>query len=83
MNVDNLKLGAKALLPIVLMAAIVVAMVAFGGFKLSGVSSTASDIIERRAAGTLDIDRARVSVVNIVYDVFAATTFDEIGRAHV
>ena len=76
MNVDNLKLGAKALLPIVLMAAIVVAMVAFGGFKLSGVSSTASDIIERRAAGTLDIDRARVSVVNIVYDVFAATTFD-------
>jgi methyl-accepting chemotaxis protein len=75
-NVDNLKLGAKALLPIVLMAAIVVAMVAFGGFKLSGVSSTASDIIERRAAGTLDIDRARVSVVNIVYDVFAATTFD-------
>jgi methyl-accepting chemotaxis protein len=75
-NIDNLKLGAKALLPIVLMAAIVVAMVAFGGLKLSGVSSAASDIIERRAAGTLDIDRARVSVVNIVYDVFAATTFD-------
>ena len=76
MNIDNLKLGAKALLPIVLMAAIVVAMVAFGGLKLSGVSSAASDIIERRAVGTLEIDRARVSVTNIVYDVFGALTFD-------
>jgi methyl-accepting chemotaxis protein len=75
-NIDNLKLGAKALLPIVLMAAIVVAMVAFGGLKLSGVSSAASDIIERRAVGTLEIDRARVSVTNIVYDVFGALTFD-------
>jgi len=75
-NINNLKLGAKALLPIALMAAIVVAMVAFGGLKLSGVSSTASDIIERRAVGTLEIDRARVSVANIVYDVFGALTFD-------
>ena len=79
MNINNLKLGAKALLPIALMAAIVVAMVAFGGFKLSGVSSTASDIIERRTVGTLEIDRARVSVVNIVYDVFGELTFDSGG----
>ncbi len=79
MNLDNLKLSAKALLPIVLMAAIVVAMVAFGGFKLSGVSAAASDIIERRMVGTLAIDRARVSVVNIVYNVFGELTFDNSG----
>ena len=79
MNLDNLKLSAKALLPIVLMAAIVVAMVAFGGFKLSGVSAAASDIIERRTVGTLAIDRARVSVVNIVYNVFGELTFDSDG----
>jgi methyl-accepting chemotaxis protein len=75
-NVNNLKLGAKTLLPIALMAAIIVAMVAFGGLKLSGVSAIASDMIERRAVGTLEIDRARVSVANIVYDVFGALTFD-------
>ena len=79
MNIDNLKLGAKALLPIVLMAAIVIAMVAFGGMKLSGVSSVASDIIERRTVGTLAVDRARVSVVNIVYNVFGELTFDNSG----
>ena len=61
------------------MAAIVVAMVAFGGFKLSGVSAAASDIIERRMVGTLAIDRARVSVVNIVYNVFGELTFDNSG----
>jgi len=75
-NLDNLKLSAKALLPIALMAAIVVAMIAFGGMKLNGVSAAASDIIERRTVGTLTIDRARISVVNLVYNVFGQLTFD-------
>jgi hypothetical protein len=75
-NLDNLKLGAKALLPIALMAAIVVAMIAFGGMKLNGVSAAASDIIERRTVGRLTIDRARISVVNLVYNVFSQLTFD-------
>ena len=79
MTIDNLKLSAKALLPIVLMAAIVIAMIGFGGYELNGVSSKASDIIERRAVGTLAIDRARVSVVNVVYNVFGALTFEDSG----
>jgi methyl-accepting chemotaxis protein len=75
-NIDNLKLSVKALLPILLMAAIVIGMIAFGGFELSGVSGRSSDIIERRAVGTLTIDRARISVINIVYNVFANLAFD-------
>ena len=53
MNFDNLKLRTKTLIPLLVMALVAFAMVAFGASELSKVSDKASEIIERRdMAGT-------------------------------
>jgi len=75
MSFDNLALRTKILVPTALMALVILAIVGFGGFKLSGVGATADDLIERRALGTLALARARVDLMAAVYDVFGALNF--------
>jgi CHASE3 domain sensor protein len=48
MNIDNFKLRTKILIPLALIALVTLAMGAFSTLKLSNMSKTASDIIERR-----------------------------------
>jgi methyl-accepting chemotaxis protein len=72
---DNLSLRTKAVLPVALMGLVILAMVALGGLKLSGVSAAAGDVIERRALGTLALSRARGVLVAAAYDVFGALDF--------
>jgi methyl-accepting chemotaxis protein len=58
MFIDNLRLRAKILIPVVLMGLVVVGMAAFGAARLAVVSGKASDIIERRDMAAFQLDRA-------------------------
>jgi methyl-accepting chemotaxis protein len=58
MTVDNLKLRTKVLIPLVLMAIGVLAVAGFGAVRLNAVSSTASDIIERRDQAVVELNSA-------------------------
>ena len=75
MSFDTLSLRTKALVPMALMGIVIVAMVAVGGLKLSGLSATAGDVIERRALGTLALSRTRGLLMGAAYDVFGALDF--------
>ncbi len=76
MSLDNLTLRTKALIPVALMGLVVLAVIAFGGFKLAGVSATAGDIIARRTLGTLELSHARDDLMEAMYDVFGVVAFD-------
>jgi methyl-accepting chemotaxis protein len=76
MSIDNLRLRTKAIIPLVMMAATVLAMVGFGAVKLSGISSTASEIIEHRDLAVATQARATRSMVLVPYYVFANLTYD-------
>jgi methyl-accepting chemotaxis protein len=58
MNFDNLKLRTKTLIPLLVMALVAFAMVAFGASELSKVSDKASEIIERRDMASTQMARA-------------------------
>ena len=74
MSIDNLKLRTKTIIPLFMMAATVLAMVGFGAMKLSGISSTASDIIEHRDLAVTTEVRATRNMVLMPYYVFANLT---------
>jgi methyl-accepting chemotaxis protein len=76
MRVDDLRIRTKTLIPVVGMALLALAMVAFGAVKLIGVSATASEIIERRDAGVDLLVRASRDVLEMGYDVFGVILFD-------
>ena len=81
MNVDNLKLRTKILIPLTLMAAMVVAMVAFGATRLIGVSATASDIIEKRDLAAVELTRAAAAMSGVPHAVFAILLYDQDDKA--
>ena len=58
MSIDNLKLRTKVLIPLVLMAIGVLAVAGLGAMRLNAVSSTASDIIERRDQAVVELNSA-------------------------
>ena len=58
MTIDNLKLRTKVLIPLVLMAIGVLAVAGFGAARLNALSSTASDIIERRDQAVIELNSA-------------------------
>ena len=76
MNLDSLTLRTKALIPMALMSFVVLAVIVFGGLKLSGISATAADIIARRTLGTLELSHARDGLMEGMYDVFGVVAFD-------
>jgi methyl-accepting chemotaxis protein len=83
MNIDHLKLRTKMLLPLTLMALVVLGMVTFGSFKLSSISSEASEIIEHKNTSVANTIRATRNLVSAIYDVFGALIFDgdsEVGH---
>jgi methyl-accepting chemotaxis protein len=81
MNVDNLKLRTKVLIPLMVMAAMVVAMVVFGATRLIGVSATASDIIEKRDLAAVELTRAAAAMSGVPHAVFAVLLYDQDDKA--
>jgi len=75
MSFDTLSLRTKALVPMALMGFVIIAMVVLGGLKLSGLSATTGDVIERRALGALALSRVRGVLMGAAYDVFGALDF--------
>jgi methyl-accepting chemotaxis protein len=76
MSIDNLKLRTKTLIPLVVMALVVVAMVVFGALKLSSISEKARDIIERRDVGAADMTRASQRMLEAPYSAFGGLLYD-------
>ena len=81
MTIDNLKLRTKVLIPLALMAAVGVAMVAFGATRLVGVSATASDIIEKRDLAAVELTRAAAAMSGVPHAVFAVLLYDQDDKA--
>ncbi len=77
MNIDNLKLRTKVVIPLTLMAAMVVAMVVFGATRLIGVSATASDIIQKRDLAAVELTRAANAMSGVPHAVFAMLLYDQ------
>jgi len=77
MFIDDLSLRTKNLTPLAIMAATVLAMVTFGAMRLMAVSSTASDIIEKRNHASMEISRAGRFVVTIPYAVYGVILTDD------
>jgi methyl-accepting chemotaxis protein len=81
MNIDNFRLRTKVLIPLTLMAAVVIAMVAFGATRLVGVSATASDIIEKRDLAAVELTRAAAAMSGVPHAVFAVLLYDQDDKA--
>jgi len=79
--IDNLKLRTKVLIPLALMVAVVMAMVAFGATRLIGVSATASDIIEKRDLAAVELTRAAQAMSGVPHAVFAILLYDQDDKA--
>jgi methyl-accepting chemotaxis protein len=77
MTLDDLSLRTKNLAPLAIMAATVLAMVAFGATRLIAVSSTASEIIEKHDHASVEISRAGTFVTKIPYAVYGVILTDE------
>ena len=77
MIIDNLKLRTKVLIPLIVMATMVVAMVVFGATRLIGVSATASDIIQKRDLAAVELTRAANAMSGLPHAVFAVLLYDQ------
>ena len=76
MNIDNLKLRTKTLIPLVVMAFVILAMVAFGALNLSSISNKASEIIEHRDMAVSRMIRSSRTMMQAPYSVFGTLLFD-------
>jgi len=81
MNLDNVRMRTKSLVPIGLMAALMLAIAAFGSLKLVGMSRDASEIIEKRDVAVTLLARTTQDVFAVGYDVFGAMDLDTLGEA--
>ncbi len=75
MRIDHWKLRTKALLPLLIMAATLVGMVAFGALRLSDISSSANAIIQGRDLGAQQMTRASRTLTLLGDDILAVNTF--------
>ena len=76
MSLDNLKLSVKSLIPLVLMALAVLAMTALGANRLSAISSTANEIIQKRDVAAVAMSRVTRRMAYLVFDVLGAIDYD-------
>lgn len=83
MSIDDLRLRTKVLIPLALMAAGVLAVAACGTIRLIGVSSTASDIIERRDLAAVELNQAAQRMAALPHAVFGIILYskEDPGRA--
>ena len=78
MSIDNLKLRTKVLIPLALMAAVVLAMVAFRREPAESASPRmASDIIEKRDVAAVELTRAAGAMSGVTHAVFAVLLYDQ------
>ncbi len=75
MRIDHWKLRTKALLPLLIMAATLVGMVAFGALRLSDISSSANAIIQGRDLGAQQMTRASRDLTLLGDNILAVNTF--------
>jgi methyl-accepting chemotaxis protein len=71
MRIDDLKLRTKALLPLLVMVATVIVIVAFGALRFSELSSTANAIIQDRDRAAVQMLRVSRRMTLLTYDVLA------------
>ena len=76
MTLDHLKLGTKALLPLVIMALVVLGVIGFSTMSLYEVSGAAQEVIERRDVGVADLARASRRMLEAPYSVFGILLYD-------
>ncbi|MGO9740987.1 MAG: methyl-accepting chemotaxis protein, partial [Roseiarcus sp.] len=76
MSLENLKLSVKTLIPLFLMACAALAMVALGASRLSSISSTANEIIQKRDAASGALTRATRRMVALPADILGVIDYD-------
>ena len=77
MNLNDMKLRTKNLIPLGIMALTVLVMVAFAAMKLSDLSARSREIIEQRDVATFDCVRASRITSNIVLDLYSVVLNDD------
>ena len=78
MFLDNVRIGTKALVPVVVMALMVLAIVIVGGHQLSSFGVRANAIIEQRDRGLVAVLKAARSVNRLKLTVFQSLVYDEL-----
>ncbi len=76
MLLENLKIRTKALIPLLMMALIVLAVIGFGAFQLTTLGSKSSDIINRRDRALVDVLHATRSINRLKIATFQALIYD-------
>jgi methyl-accepting chemotaxis protein len=76
MRLNDLKLRTKTVIPVAIMGLMLIAMVALGADRLTSISAAASDLIENRDAGALELARATRLMVSVPYSVMASIVYD-------
>ncbi len=76
MKFDNLRVRTKTILPVALMGAMLIAMVAFGATRLNDISSRAEGLIAKRTHAGLLLARVSRMAVSVPYSVFGSIIFD-------
>jgi len=76
MRFDDLKLRTKVIIPVALMGLMVIGMVALGDFRLATLSSSASDLIDKRNRADFELARTSRAIAYVPYAVLAAIMYD-------
>ena len=76
MSIDDLKLRTKIMIPLGLLALTVLAIVALGAARLQNLSSSATEMIEKRGAGFAQLSMATKATISVPYSVLAAIAYD-------
>jgi methyl-accepting chemotaxis protein len=76
MNIDNLSLGKKALIPLVVMILAVAGIVGFGAWRLDSLSRSAGEIIAHRDKAAIFVARATGTTMMAPYSAFGALVYD-------
>jgi methyl-accepting chemotaxis protein len=75
-KIDNLSLGAKALIPLAVMCLAVAGIVAFGAYRLDNLSRSAGEIIAHRDKAAIFVARATGTTMMAPYSAFGALVYD-------
>ena len=76
MKIDNLKLGTKALVPLIVMSLAVFAMVGFGAYRLDRLAREAGDVVGHRDKAAIYVARATRAIMMAPYSAFGALVYD-------
>ena len=76
MSIDDLRLRTKVTIPLSLLALTVLAMAALGASRLQSLSSSASQIIETREGGILQLAAATKAMISVPYSILAGVAYD-------